>query len=84
MLERDGLLDTRVDLEILAVQVGQAFAVPLQPFACVGGEGGQQAAAQQQGRGDALHVVIPGLIVFVGGFFGAQAPRATHSGGSTA
>ncbi|MNJ77903.1 hypothetical protein D3C77_755120 [compost metagenome] len=48
MLEGHGLLDRRVDLEVLAPQVGQAVVLPLQQVAAEGGATGQQAAGEDQ------------------------------------
>ena len=48
VLEGDGLLDLRVDLEIVAVEVGQAVVLPVQQVAGDGLAARQQAAGEQQ------------------------------------
>nr|AAK50296.1 MutT-like protein [Pseudomonas sp. ADP] len=55
VLEGDGLLDFRVDLEILAVEVGQAVVLPLHQVTGNGLAACQQTAGQCQRRESAIH-----------------------------
>ncbi|MNR17073.1 hypothetical protein D3C85_1337150 [compost metagenome] len=60
MFEGHSLLGRRVDGEVLAVEVGQAVVLPVQPLASHRLAASQEAACQHQVRNRALHSVLPG------------------------
>ncbi|MNY30545.1 hypothetical protein D3C86_1646580 [compost metagenome] len=66
MFERHRLLDRRVDLEVLAVQVAQAVGLPQQQIAGHGLAGGQKTTAQQYACVYPDHLLLP-LVVIVRG-----------------
>ncbi|MNF67317.1 hypothetical protein D3C84_491270 [compost metagenome] len=55
VLEGEGLLDFRVDLEILAIQIGQAVVLPQQWAVGQRVAGSQQAAGEHQGGKGTVH-----------------------------
>ncbi len=59
MFEGNGLLDLRVDFEVLAVQVSQAVVLPQQQVASYRLAPGQQGSRQHQAIHGAFHSVAP-------------------------
>ncbi|CAI8924847.1 MutT-like protein [Priestia megaterium] len=59
VLESDGLLNARVDLEVLAIEVGQAVVLPLQQVAGHGLAPGQQGSREHQTGARTFHSVAP-------------------------
>jgi hypothetical protein len=59
VLEGDGLLDRRVDLEVFTVEVGQAVVLPLQQAIGHGLAAGQHRSREHQAGAHTFHSVAP-------------------------
>ncbi|MCY1178564.1 hypothetical protein D9M73_189180 [compost metagenome] len=59
VFEGHRLLDARVDLEVLAIQIGQAVVLPLQQIAGHGLAPGQHRSRQHQASARTFHSVAP-------------------------